>query len=346
MIKFITAAAAIALVANGAFAEPGGGKGGGPGGGQGKVGGDDHAAHAQAQPGRGQAKRNAAAPAKQAAVKQDSGEAQASGHGKSGSAEVRNHGRAEKPVAPGRGKDVERQAERKSGQGAADKGRGRDIRVVGNDNTRFDWNAVIPARSRGLVAGCPPGLAKKNTGCMPPGLARKGAGAMALLDRPEWWGLDDRWYDGVDWNDGRYGYYDGYLVRYGDSGIDSWLPLLGGGLAPGNLWPNQFEPVTLPPYYQDYYGLGSPDSYRYYDDTLFRVDPQSQAITAIAALLTGNSVAVGQPMPPGYEVYNVPYSYRDQYVDGPDWNYRYSDGSIYQIDPTTQLVQAAIQLLT
>jgi hypothetical protein len=63
-------------------------------------------------------------------------------------------------------------------------------------------------------------------------------------------------------------------------------------------------------------------------------------------LLTGNSIGVGQPMPPGYEVYNVPYSYRDQYVDGPDWNYRYSDGSIYQIDPTTQLVQAAIQLLT
>ena len=51
-------------------------------------------------------------------------------------------------------------------------------------------------------------------------------------------------------------------------------------------------------------------------------------------------------MPQGYEVYNVPYSYRDQYADGPDSNYRYSDGTIYQVDPTTQLIQAAIQLLT
>jgi patatin-like phospholipase/acyl hydrolase len=41
----------------------------------------------------------------------------------------------------------------------------------------------------------------------------------------------------------------------------------------------------------------------------------------------------------------VPYSYRDRYVDGPDAYYRYSDGYVYQVDPTTQLIQAAIQLL-
>ena len=122
--------------------------------------------------------------------------------------------------------------------------------------------------------------------------------------------------------------------------------MLGGALAPGNLWPSQFQSVDLPDYSQDYYGLGAPDGYPYYDDTLFRVDPQSNAITAIAALLTGNSFNVGQRMPQGYEVYNVPYSYRDRYTDGPDSNYRYSDGYVYEVDPTTQLVQAAIQLLT
>jgi hypothetical protein len=50
-------------------------------------------------------------------------------------------------------------------------------------------------------------------------------------------------------------------------------------------------------------------------------------------------------MPPGYDVYNVPYTYRGQYADGPDARYRYSDGYLYQIDPTTQLVAAAIDLL-
>jgi hypothetical protein len=42
----------------------------------------------------------------------------------------------------------------------------------------------------------------------------------------------------------------------------------------------------------------------------------------------------------------VPYDWRDEYVDGPDSLYRYSDGYVYQIDPKTQLVMAAIQLLT
>jgi len=45
-------------------------------------------------------------------------------------------------------------------------------------------------------------------------------------------------------------------------------------------------------------------------------------------------------------VYNVPYAYRDQYVDGPDDYYRYADGYVYDVDPTTQLIQAAIQLIT
>ena len=167
-----------------------------------------------------------------------------------------------------------------------------------------------------------------------------------FYDSPNWWNFDDRWHDSGDWNGGNTRYYEGYLVRYGDSGIDSWLPLLGGALSPGNSWPSQYETQGLPSYYQDYYGIGQSDGYRYYDDTLYRVDPQSNAITAITALLTGNTFQVGQPMPAGYDVYNVPTSYRDRYRDGPDADYRYSDGNIYQVDPTTQLVQAVIGLLT
>jgi hypothetical protein len=50
-------------------------------------------------------------------------------------------------------------------------------------------------------------------------------------------------------------------------------------------------------------------------------------------------------MPDGYGVYNVPYDYRSRYYDTPDAWYRYDDGYIYRIDPTTRLIQAAIQLL-
>ena len=117
-------------------------------------------------------------------------------------------------------------------------------------------------------------------------------------------------------------------------------------MAPGNVWPSYYSPVELPDYYRDFYGLGSPDSYRYLDNTLYRVDPETMAINSIAALLTGDEITIGQPMPMGYSVYNVPYAYRDRYVDGPDATYRYSDGYVYRMDPETGLVAAAIELLT
>lgn len=208
------------------------------------------------------------------------------------------------------------------------RGRDRDDRGA----VPFRWSTAprsVPGQ------GCPPGLAKKNNGCMPPGLARNDPWRSAW-DRPEWWGFRNL-------ADGRYRYVDGYLVRYDGDRIGSWLPLLGGALAIGQPWPSFYEPVALPGYYQDFYGLGP--SYRYADNVLYRVDPDSLAIASVAALLTGDDLTIGQPLPDYYSVYNVPYSYRDRYVDGPDALYRYSDGYIYQVDPTTRLVQAAIELL-
>jgi hypothetical protein len=196
---------------------------------------------------------------------------------------------------------------------------------------------ALEGRSRGLVDGCPPGLAKKYNGCMPPGLAKERTGLRSVLSRPAWWGLGGL-------AAGQYFYDDGYLVRYGDDGISGWLPLLGGALAPGRPWPGDYEPVALPDYYADYYELG-PD-YRYHDDVLYRLDPETSTISSIAALLTGDRWTVGEPLPLGYDVYNLPYDYRDQYVDGPEAWYRYNDGHIYEIDPETRLVSAVIELLT
>jgi hypothetical protein len=200
---------------------------------------------------------------------------------------------------------------------------------------------VFTARSHGLIDGCPPGLAAKNNGCRPPGLARQqDAGWRAALYQPTWWGLSGL-------GDGRYYYDDGYLYRLGaGESISSYVPLLGGALGLGNAWPSYYPGVELPGYYQRYYGLGPLDTYRYADNVIYRVDPTSSAISSIAALLTGDTFNVGQRLPVGYDVYNVPYPYRAQYPDTSDAWYRYSDGYVYQVDPKTQLIAAAIELLT
>ena len=244
------------------------------------------------------------------------------------------------------------------GNGAADRGsanaaRNRSLRANGNgqsrDNSRQraaieygrERAGLIFARNdrsireRGLLDGCPPGLAKKANGCTPPGLERRDP---YRYDDAGWWGLPGL-------GDGRYRYYEGNLVRLSDAGsILGYYPLLGGALSVGNIWPDWYDAGALPRYTQDFYSLGP--NYRYADNVVYRTDPDSAAITSIAALLTGNDFEVGQQMPEGYDIYNVPYGYRDQYRDGPDARYRYSDGYIYQIDPTSQLIVAAIELLS
>jgi hypothetical protein len=155
--------------------------------------------------------------------------------------------------------------------------------------------------------------------------------------RPEWWGLA-----GLA---GTYAYEDGYLLRLAGGDVAGYVPLLGGALSPGNIWPSAYPFEPVPDYYADYYDLGPANSYRYADDVFYRVDPSTSAITSIAGLLAGDNFLIGAPLPAGYDVYNVPYPYRGQYLDGPDARYRYSDGYIYQVDPTTQLVTAAIDLL-
>ncbi len=194
-------------------------------------------------------------------------------------------------------------------------------------------------RDRGLIAGCPPGLAKKNNGCLPPGQARQIARAVAA-DRYDW-----LWRTGDD--DFRYRYDDGYLYRMSPQGsLLGYLPVLGGALAPGAAWPSQYAYQPAPDYYSSYFGLPQGQDYRYADGALYGVDPQTQMISQVAALLTGQNLSVGQPLPSGYDVYNVPAAYRDQYVDNANAMYRYNDGYVYQADPKTQLVTAVIQLLT
>lgn len=350
MRNLVMGVAAIALAAGGAYAQPGNGNGGGNG--NGKGGGNSAAAAKDNSGGNGNGQANRGNGNSGAKVAQangnDNGNGNAknvalpangngNGNGNSGNANRGNGNSAVKITGNGNAKAVVRD----NGNGNGNSG---TIRIAnrgdgnGNDGyevIRYSYRDNL-ARDYGLIDGCPPGLAKKNNGCNPPGLVKRD---YYDYDRTDWWGLPGL-------IDGRYRYYDNNLVRLSDAGsILGYYPLLGGALSAGNVWPSWFDYQPVPSYYESYYGLGPTGSYRYADNALYRVDPETMAITSIAALLTGDTFTVGQPMPSGYGVYNVPYGYRDRYVDGPNSMYRYSDGYVYEIDPTTRLVSAAIELL-
>ena len=339
-------AAALALAASGAAAQ---GKGNGNGNG------NDNAAAAQ-QKGNGGGMKADRGPDKMAQSNPGNGNGNGrsngngNGNAKSDRGPDRSVIRAERGNGNGNGNAPVRadNGNRGNGKGNVDRDTLRDrandtVRTAYDDVRRVrngDW--LSRDRNRGLIDGCPPGLAKKNNGCNPPGQVRNRSerNVFGYNYGPSLFGLTN--YD----RRGDYYYNDGYLVRYGnDGGISSWLPLLGGALGVGNIWPSGYQSYNVPDYYVDYYDLGGADRYRYADNVIYRVNPEDAAITSVAALLTGDDISVGQPMPNGYDVYNVPYAYRDRYYDTPDRQYRYSDGRIFQVDPQTRLVAAVIDLL-
>ena len=258
----------------------------------------------------------------------------------------KGHG-PDKADAKGRGKDEararsdDRRPDRPAVVVVDDRGPGRDHvddrrRDRDRDPRRSDDRQIVfvPYRAYEVIRGCPPGLAKKGNGCLPPGQAKK-------IERARY---DLAWR--APRGDVIYRYDNGYQYRYDRQGsLLGYLPALGGVLGIGNVWPTQFAYDPAPTYVRDYFGLTQPYDYRYADGALYSVDPKTSAIQSVVALLTGQTPAVGQRMPAGYDIYNVPYPYRDRYVDSANALYRYNDGAIYQLDPTTQVIQAVIQLL-
>ena len=59
------------------------------------------------------------------------------------------------------------------------------------------------------------------------------------------------------------------------------------------------------------------------------------------ALLSGDQFAIGQRLPAGYDMYNVPLDYRDRYADSDRNYYRYANNMVYQVDPRTGLIEQA-----
>jgi hypothetical protein len=205
-------------------------------------------------------------------------------------------------------------------------------------------------------AGCPPGLARQNAYCMPPGQLRKSQMIGQRLS------LSSLGYNIPDPYRYRFSDNNRYYYRYGDDGtvyrfdrgsglVSSVIPLRSSGLFLGEPLPlGYYDVYNVPLAYRNYYPDSRDYMYRYDGNAIYRVNSDNMMVDGIVALLTGGSgglgaLGVGDRLPLGYDVYNVPYDYRDTYYDTPDAYYRYADNSIYQIDPTTQLIQAVISLL-
>lgn len=245
----------------------------------------------------------------------------------------------------------------------ADHERARDrvvVRSLGDDtDTVFIKRAfdrdLFPGRGRGLIAGCPPGLDKKDNGCLPPGQAKKLIGtaiartAFANSPLPP---VYRTWYRDND--DYMFRAGDGFIYRVDrdDGLIDGIIPMLAGSLgsyggyyALGDPWPSPYNFYNVPYQYRSTWADRGDDCYRYDGwGAIYRVDCDTSVVNSIVALLAGD-LGVGSRLPHGYDVYNVPLSYRSTYFDTPDVWYRYNDGYIYRVDPTTRLITAVIDAL-
>ena len=142
----------------------------------------------------------------------------------------------------------------------------------------------------------------------------------------------------------RYGYGVVYQVDCYSGLVVNVIPLYAGGYGVGQLLPSAYSYYNVPVQYRSVY-YDTPDyNYWYAPGAIYQYDPRSSMITSVAALLSPG-FTVGQPLPMGYDVYNVPYAYRATYYDTPTAMYRYNNGYIYQVDPTTQLVTAVVASL-
>ena len=93
-------------------------------------------------------------------------------------------------------------------------------------DTRFDR----ALGQRGMRASCPPGLAKKNNGCLPPGQAKKFAVGSRLPGYLSGYNVpvqyQDRYYDNGDYSY-RYDNQNIYRVNRGTGLIDQIISVLG-----------------------------------------------------------------------------------------------------------------------
>ena len=176
---------------------------------------------------------------------------------------------------------------------------------------------------------------------------------------PDYYGLNSFYPSSYDYG---YGYDNGYnnpyynnvCNRYANGVVyqvdcatgmvENVIPTYAGGYGVGQMLPSAYNYYNVPMQYRDLYYPTADTSYWYAPGAIYQYDPSSSLITSVAALMSPG-LTIGQPLPAGYDVYNVPYGYRSTYYDTPNAWYRYNNGYIYQVDPTTQLVTAIVASL-
>ena len=219
-----------------------------------------------------------------------------------------------------------------------------------------DFVRVRPFQPVGFRGdGCPPGLAKQNRFCLPPGQLRRARFIGQRLPIAAWpYNVPVRY---------RYRFADGdrFFYRYGNDGtiyrfdrasglVSAVVPVMSSGLFIGEPLPLGYDVYNVPFAYRTFYPDTSDYLYRYDGNAIYRVDADNRLVDGIVALLAGGGsglagLGVGDRLPLGYDAYNVPFAYRDTYYDTNDRMYRYADGSIYQVDPQTRLIESVISLL-
>ena len=156
-----------------------------------------------------------------------------------------------------------------------------------------------------------------------------------LAYRSTYFDRDDAWY--------RYG--DGFIYQVDPytRRIEDRYPIYGSGYdyMIGQPWPVAYPGYNVPYGYQSLYYDTPQYHYRYANGGIYQVDPTTQLIRALVALVSGQQFGVGQALPATYSAYNVPFAYRDRYFDSDDEWYRYANGFIYQVDPHSGLIEEA-----
>ncbi len=142
----------------------------------------------------------------------------------------------------------------------------------------------------------------------------------------------------------RYAYGTVYQVDCATGMVVNVIPTYAGGYGVGQMLPSAYSYYNLPMQYRSMYYPTADYSYWYAPGAIYQYDTSSSLITSVAALMSPG-FSIGQPLPVGYNMYNVPMAYRATYYDTPNAWYRYNNGYIYQVDPSTMLVTSIVASL-
>ena len=145
-----------------------------------------------------------------------------------------------------------------------------------------------------------------------------------------------------------YRYNDGYVYQVDKTSnlIAALIPLLAGGLLPGQMLPSSYMNSYVPNYYgyNNFYPSYQDQCTRYANGVVYYVDCATGLIENVMPLYD-SGYGVGQMLPSSYGYYNVPSQYRPYYYDTANTGYWYAPGAIYQYDPQTSLITSVAALL-